>query len=108
MPDTWATSGAEVDKNTGEVIGPPGSGDPRSIPDALMASGRYLCDAAQKVKQWKANGSVHGDDTELMLAAYNAGPYAVQSAGGVPLKGETQDYVKKIPAQAKKYEKKVR
>lgn len=108
MPDTWATSGAEVDKNTGEVIGPPGSGDPRSIPDALMASGRYLCDAAQKVKQWKANGSVHGDDTELMLAAYNAGPYAVQSAGGVPLNGETQDYVKKIPAQAKKYEKKVR
>ena len=54
-------------------------------------------------------GSVHGDDTELMLAAYNAGPYCCSVvAGGVPLNGETQDYVKKIPAQAKKYEKKVR
>ncbi|RZI00159.1 transglycosylase SLT domain-containing protein, partial [Staphylococcus aureus] len=28
MPDTWASRGAETDKETGEVTGPPGSGSP--------------------------------------------------------------------------------
>jgi len=30
------------------------------------------------------------------LAAYNAGPTAVNAAGGVPNNGETPDYVRKI------------
>jgi RHS repeat-associated protein len=30
------------------------------------------------------------------LAAYNAGPYAVNQAGGIPANNETQNYVKKI------------
>lgn len=37
-----------------------------------------------------------GGDVELALAAYNAGPGAVQKAGGVPRIAETQDYVDRI------------
>lgn len=38
----------------------------------------------------------YGGDVEKTLAAYNAGPGAVDNAGGVPNFKETQDYVKKI------------
>lgn len=37
-----------------------------------------------------------GGDVELALAAYNAGPGAVQKAGGVPRIAETQNYVDRI------------
>jgi len=35
-------------------------------------------------------------DVELALAAYNAGPGAVENAGGIPNYAETQDYVARI------------
>lgn len=38
-------------------------------------------------------------DVELALAAYNAGPGAVESAGGVPNIAETQNYVDRILAR---------
>jgi soluble lytic murein transglycosylase-like protein len=37
-----------------------------------------------------------GGDTSLALAAYNAGPNAVESYGGVPPYPETQNYVSRI------------
>lgn len=40
-------------------------------------------------------------DTAKTLAAYNAGPGAVEQAGGVPSFAETQDYVKKITGNMK-------
>lgn len=46
---------------------------------------RYLKDMARKF-----------DSLDEVLAAYNAGPGAVQKFGGVPPYAETQDYVKKI------------
>lgn len=107
MPGTWAGAGAKVDDN-GEIAGPPGSGDRNSIPDAVMAAGRYLCSSAKQVKEWKASGKVSGDDTELMLATYNAGGGNVLNYGGVPPFAETQKYVKVIPEHAKRFEEKAK
>lgn len=103
MPGTWANAGAEMSED-GEIIGPPGSGDINDPKDAIPAAGRYLCDIAERQAPMISSGEINGDPTEVMLAGYNAGEGAVQQYGGVPPFAETQNYVKSVPANAKKYE----
>jgi soluble lytic murein transglycosylase-like protein len=49
-----------------------------------------------------------GGDEQLALAAYNAGPGAVQKYGGVPPYAETQNYVRAVQANAAKFRATVR
>lgn len=64
-----------------------GVADPYDARQNIMGGAKYL----------KENLDKFGD-VRLALAAYNAGPGAVQKYGGVPPYSETQNYVKKIMA----------
>ncbi len=80
------------------------AGDPA---DVTASAARYLC----------ALGAGNPDTQRLAVAAYNAGPYAVRRAGGIPHRAqcpqghppgldrrcETADYVRKVFAQAAAY-----
>ena len=68
---------------TAKMLGVQNPFDPQQN---LEGGARYL---AQMMRQF--NG-----DVKLALAAYNAGPGAVERAGGVPPYKETQNYVKRI------------
>jgi cell wall-associated NlpC family hydrolase len=56
---------------------------------ALVGAGKYLKDQL----------NTFGGNTSLALAAYNAGPGAVQRYGGIPPYAETQSYVKSVLAK---------
>ena len=86
MPATWKAYGMD------------GNGDKRKNildpADAIPAAARYDCVLRDAVRK------ISGDPDALMLAAYNAGPGAVSSHGGIPPYEETQNYVAKILARA--------
>ncbi|MFD5554976.1 NlpC/P60 family protein [Streptomyces sp. NPDC127068] len=82
IPGTWATHGVDGDGDGDRDVW-----DPK---DAIPSAASYDCALATYVKD------VPGDPTKNMLAAYNAGPYAVIKYGGVPPYRETQNYVKII------------
>jgi soluble lytic murein transglycosylase-like protein len=65
------------------------AGNPAS---AIDGAARYLSSLTQQF------GS-----TDLALAAYNAGPGAVQRYGGIPPYPETQDYVRTVNTAAEAY-----
>ncbi len=62
--------------------------DPRTAPAEEQK--RFANDYLNAMKR------INGGSDALSLAAYNAGPGAVQQAGGIPNFKETQDYVAKI------------
>jgi soluble lytic murein transglycosylase-like protein len=68
--------------------------DPTDPTQSINGGARYL---AQQLKTF-------GGDTTKALAAYNAGPGAVEQYGGVPPYPETQNYVKSVLANAAQYE----
>jgi len=82
MPATWATWGRDENGD--------GKADPFDMQDAIPAAARFDAHLADMV------APVPGDRTELMLAAYNAGPGAVLQYQGVPPFQETQAYVRTI------------
>lgn len=80
MPETWEMYGEGGDRF-----------DPE---DSIAAYGRYMAALKGEVE-----AIADGDANELVrltLAAYNAGPGAVQKYDGVPPYPETQNYIEKI------------
>lgn len=82
MPGTWAEYG---------------SGSPMDPHAAIAAQGQYMADLVDQVSSMASN---EREIARLALAAYNAGPGAVQDAGGVPNIPETQNYVQTIMGSA--------
>ncbi len=70
-----------------------GVADPLDPTESIEGGARYL---GQLMTQF-------GGNTEDALAAYNAGPGAVQQYGGVPPYAETQSYVTKVLGNAEAY-----
>ncbi|OWA10993.1 peptidase P60 [Streptomyces sp. CS227] len=89
IPGTWATHGIDGNKD--------GVRDVWDPQDAIPSAAYYDCELAKYVKD------APGDPTHNMLAAYNAGPYAVIKYGGVPPYSETQNYVKTITDLSKSF-----
>jgi cell wall-associated NlpC family hydrolase len=89
IPGTWATHGVDGDGDGDRDVWDPA--------DAIPSAAEYDCTLAKYVKD------VPGNQTENMLAAYNAGAYAVIKYGGVPPYKETRNYVKTITTLEKSF-----
>lgn len=85
-----------------EAVSPAGAvGVMQLMPDTAKALGvRDIQDPRENVdggvRYLKDLLTMFHGDTNKALAAYNAGPQAVQSYGGVPPYSETQNYVSKV------------
>ncbi|MGP3987681.1 C40 family peptidase [Streptomyces sp. 3N207] len=82
IPGTWATHGMDANGDGKKNVHDP--------EDAIPSAASYDCKLAANVKD------VPGDASNNMLAAYNAGPYAVIKHRGVPPYSETKNYVSTI------------
>ncbi|MFJ2868624.1 NlpC/P60 family protein [Kitasatospora sp. NPDC087314] len=89
MPDTWASYGTDANGD--------GKKDVWDPLDAIASAATFDCALAKDVAK------VPGDRQANMLAAYNAGPYAVAKYSGVPPYKETQGYVRSIQAMARSF-----
>jgi len=83
MPETWEQYGEGEDPN-----------DPLA---SIAAGGRYLKAVQDEID---SVATTDQERIEFTLAAYNAGPGAVQQYDGVPPYQETQDYVQIITGNA--------
>lgn len=68
--------------------------DPCKPEEAIPAGAKYLLTQHERFGTW-----------ELALAAYNAGPGAVEQHGGIPPFAETRAYVPKVMGQWREYQK---
>ncbi|NYI07500.1 C40 family peptidase [Allostreptomyces psammosilenae] len=90
MPGTWETHGMDANGDGVRNVW-----DPQ---DAIPSAASYDCAVASYVAE------VPGDPSELMLAAYNAGPYAVIRYSGIPPYEETRGYVERITSLVPSFE----
>lgn len=88
---TWATYGHGASQS-----------DPKA---SIRAMGEYLRDLRQQIKP--IADSSGQNEFDLTMAAYNAGPGAVQQYGGVPPYSETQGYLKRIHTLQKSFYERV-
>ncbi len=96
MPGTWPSVAVDADGN--------GTASPFDPADAIMAQATYDCRIAARAEQDLASGRIHGDITDIILAAYNCGYGCVLAAGGPQVgNGETDDYVPSVKARMSKY-----
>ena len=79
MPETWELYGE------GEATDPEAS---------IRAQGYYLRDLREMVAE--LDPADEQEETDLVLAAYNAGPTVVLEEGGIPEYQETQNYIDQI------------
>ncbi|HSA51105.1 MAG TPA: NlpC/P60 family protein [Yinghuangia sp.] len=93
---TWATWGTDGDGD--------GKAEVTNGVDAILSAGRYDCHLAGEMRVLLDAGRARGDIQDLTLAAYNAGPGAVEKYGGVPPYNETQNYVRNIRKLMDKYQ----
>ncbi|WP_354641806.1 C40 family peptidase [Kitasatospora camelliae] len=89
LEGTWAHYGTDGDGD--------GTRDIWNPADAIASAATYDCALAKDVSK------VPGDRQANMLAAYNAGPYAVIENGGVPPYRETQGYVRSIQSLTRSF-----
>lgn len=89
IPATWAAEGIDGNNDNEK--------DPLEPEDAVPAMVSYDCKLAKQIQK------VPGDVVDNMLAAYNAGAYAVQKYAGIPPYEETRNYVRKIRERAEKW-----
>jgi len=89
MPGTWSTHGIDANGD--------GDADVWDPADAIPSAAAYDCSLAKEVR------AEPGDPVANMLAAYNAGPYAVISADGIPAYTQTRDYVARIEKLAQSF-----
>ncbi len=101
LPRTWTAWAVNANPDQDTTI------DPADVADVIFTAARYLC----------ALGAGNPDTQRLAVASYNAGPTAVQRAGGIPNEAqcpvghptsldkfcETADYVRDVFAQAAAY-----
>lgn len=99
MPGTWASAGRDGDGD--------GKADVFNPHDAIYTQGNYMCSIVASMKNYAAQGRVHGELVDLALAAYNAGIGSVLHAGGVPAFAETRQYVVRIKTLMAKYSSEV-
>lgn len=88
MPATWTAWGYDHNQN--------GTTSPLEPADAIGSQADYMCFLADWVAEKVQLSVIGGDELDLALAAYNAGPGAVEEHAGVPPYTETQGYISTI------------